>query len=60
MLRVSMAIGDFRKITVTQIYRSFLICNFSVGHTLSYIYLRNKETQQTLQVIINIQYDASF
>ena len=24
------------------------------------LYLRNKETQQTLQVIINIQYDASF
>ena len=24
------------------------------------IYLRNKETQQTLRVIENIQYDASF
>ena len=24
------------------------------------LYLRNKETQQTLQVIVNIQYDASF
>ena len=24
------------------------------------VYLRNKETQQTLQVNINIQYDASF
>ena len=24
------------------------------------IYLRNKETQQTLRVIVNIQYDASF
>ena len=24
------------------------------------IYLRNKETQQTLQVIVSIQYDASF
>ena len=25
-----------------------------------YIYLRNKETQQTLRVIVSIQYDASF
>ena len=25
-----------------------------------YLYLRNKETQQTLRVIVNIQYDASF
>ena len=25
-----------------------------------YVYLRNKETQQTLRVIVNIQYDASF
>ena len=24
------------------------------------IYLRNKETQQTLQVIVSIQYDANF
>ena len=24
------------------------------------IYLRNKETQQTLRVLVNIQYDASF
>ena len=24
------------------------------------IYLRNKETQQTLRVIVSIQYDASF
>ena len=24
------------------------------------IYLRNKETQQTLRVIVNIKYDASF
>ena len=27
---------------------------------INILYLRNKETQQTLQVIINIQYDASF
>ena len=26
----------------------------------SYIYLRNKEMQQTLRVIVSIQYDASF
>ena len=26
----------------------------------NYIYLRNKETQQTLRVIVSIQYDASF
>ena len=25
-----------------------------------FIYLSNKETQQTLRVIINLQYDASF
>ena len=25
-----------------------------------YLYLRNKETQQTLQVIVSIHYDASF
>ena len=25
-----------------------------------YVYLRNKETQQTLRVIVNIIYDASF
>ena len=24
------------------------------------IYLRNKETQQTLQIIVSIQYDANF
>ena len=24
-----------------------------------YLYLRNKETQQTLRVIVSIQYDAS-
>ena len=24
------------------------------------LYLRNKETQQTLRIIVNIQYDASF
>ena len=25
-----------------------------------YIYLKNKETQQTLRVIVSIQFDASF
>ena len=30
------------------------------GPVSSIIYLRNKETQQTLQVIVSIQYDASF
>ena len=29
-------------------------------HIYIYIYLRNKETQQTLRVIESIQYDASF
>ena len=28
--------------------------------TLYEVYLRNKETQQTLRVIVSIQYDASF
>ena len=27
---------------------------------LDNVYLRNKETQQTLRVIVSIQYDASF
>ena len=37
MLRVSTAIGGFRKIAVTQICISFLICNLSVDRALSYI-----------------------
>ena len=34
-----------------------IACFFFV---MEIIYLRNKETQQTLQVIVSIQYDASF
>ena len=33
--------------------------NCTVRNVL-YVYLRNKETQQTLQVVVSIQYDASF
>ena len=28
--------------------------------SFKFVYLRNKETQQTLRVIVSIQYDASF
>ena len=37
------------------------ICfNCNEGSFHIHIYLRNIETQQTLRVIVNIQYDASF
>ena len=35
------------------------ICSL-VTTLLFLVYLRNKETQHTLQVIVSIQYDASF
>ena len=48
-------------------FKTLLGVDMSLGQLIScktlceyIIYLRNKETQQTLQVIINIQYDASF
>ena len=35
-------------------------CTWNFYYDARVIYLRNKETQQTLRVIVNIQYDASF
>ena len=54
MLRVSTAIGGLRKITVTQIYRSFLICNFSVDRPLSCIILKNVVI--TLQICFTLNH----
>ena len=34
--------------------------NQVLNKTFPIIYLRNKETQQTLRVIVSIQYDARF
>ena len=47
--------------TIRHLFLKDFMTKDQIGfRTVSIIYLENKETQQTLRVIVSIQYDASF
>ena len=59
-IKLMMLIND-KMSTIVGILTLYNICEFEINKSIFFfLYLRNKETQQTLRDIVSIQYDASF